>query len=203
MKAFADLLFPDSCLGCGRIVKGGLCTECLESQKRVGWSITSGVFDFDESVQTYAFSGLIRQAIHRLKYKGERSLGEVLALPLIAELKPQDLDVVTWVPAPHQKVVERGFDHAQLLAEAAAAQTGMRCIGLLERTRDAVPQMGLDLEQRKNNVVGVFASRIPSPDRVVLIDDVYTTGATASDAARALKERGAERVLALAIARTP
>lgn len=178
--------------------------SCLKSQGRVERQATSEGFEFDESIQTYAFTGLVRRAIHRLKYKGERSLAEVLAIPLVAELKAlNDCEMVTWIPASHRKVVERGFDHAQLLAEIAAEVTDVPCLSLLERTREAVPQFELDLEERKANVDGLFSCRLPAPDRVAVIDDVFTTGATASDAARALKGKGAEWVVALAVARTP
>lgn len=221
VKAATDLLIPHSCAGCGRIVRGGLCLECLYSQKRLDEfsaccafcgapapprsggcrECARREFAFASACQIFLFGGLVRRAIHALKYRGEKALAEVLARP-IAERLPAGTSVVTWVPAAHQRLRERGFDHGRLLAEMAAARGGRPSAALLRRERETVPQVELPPHERRTNLAGAFAARIPSPEEVFLIDDVFTTGATASEAARALKEGGASTVRVIALARS-
>jgi competence protein ComFC len=219
MRAVADLLYPESCIGCGRLARGGLCRRCLSIAarspagvcNRCGAGAAADVphckecrgreFSFDRARQCAQFTSTARLAILRLKYRGQLGLAEVLALPMAdmaSVLQPQ---VVTWVPTSNRRVRERGFDHAQLLAEAVARQLDVFCSGMIERVRETPPQVGLDPAIRRTNLVGAFACRLPAPDRVLVIDDVFTTGASASEAARALKAAGAREVDSLAFAR--
>jgi ComF family protein len=163
-----------------------------------------------------AFDLVVRAAIHRLKYRGERSLAGALAA-LVVELVrgpaedglvrtgagPSGVEevVATWVPGAQGRLRERGFDHGRLLAEGVAGALGWRAVPLLERVRDVPAQVTLERRTRRRNVEGAFAAVAVVPARVVVVDDVYTTGATASEAARALKAGGAERVVVLGVAR--
>jgi predicted amidophosphoribosyltransferase len=105
------------------------------------------------------------------------------------------------VPADRGRRAERGHHPAERLARALAERWGLPCEPLLTRTRPARRQRGLSLAERRRNVAGAFAAR-PASDTVVLVDDVYTTGATASAAASALRGSGASRVDVVAFART-
>jgi predicted amidophosphoribosyltransferase len=109
--------------------------------------------------------------------------------------------VATWVPATAGRLRDRGFDHGRLLAEGVARALGWPVEPLLERVRDAPAQVTLERQARRRNLEGAFAAAGPVPALVVVVDDVYTTGATASEAARALKAGGAEWVAVLGVAR--
>lgn len=172
-------------------------TECRECRGRR--------FAFDRARQAVAFEAAVRAAVHRLKYRGERALAEVLALPIIElalDLPITDMPAVTWVPATARKQKERGFDHGRLLAELVAGGLGLPLAGLLRRVRQTPPQVCLELKARRKNMIGALESALLVGCHVVVVDDVFTTGATASEAARALKAAGATRVTMLGLART-
>jgi predicted amidophosphoribosyltransferase len=168
---------------------------------------------FDRARQAVVFGQVVRSAIHRLKYRGERSLAEALGA-LVVELvrgpcgvelglstgAPGSL-VVTWVPTTPGRLRDRGCDHGRLLAECVARAQGWPAAPLLARVRDTPPQARLETHARRRNLDGAFAAAAVLPPAVVVVDDVYTTGATASEAARALKAGGAGRVVVLGLAR--
>lgn len=219
MRGLADLLYPQSCAGCARPARGGLCRECLDGLRRPGPQMCGRCgaptevrveeclecrgrrFRFTLARQAVAFEGAVRAAVHRLKYRGEWSLAETLAR-LLAEVAGEAAGAVTWVPPSRRRLRERGFDHAGMLARALAAEIGLPAAPMLRRERDPPPQVRLEPEVRRRNLAGAFACRLPPPPVVTVVDDVFTTGATASEAARALRAAGAERVVALAVART-
>lgn len=220
MRGIADVLYPEACVGCGRLARGGLCSGCLGGVPRLGppncarcGAPTAAAvsecrecrgrrFHFDRARQAVPFDSVVRAAVHRLKYRGEWSLARALAL-LVAEIvPPQAKGAVTWVPAGPGRLRERGFDHARLLAEAVATRLRLPAAPLLRRVRETAPQVRLPPPVRRTNLAGALACRLPPPPAVMVVDDVFTTGATAAEAARALKRAGAERVTVLAVART-
>lgn len=218
MTAVADFVYPHACLGCGRLVRGGICSDCLKRADKVGppncekcGAETASQTDtcnechdrsshFDSAKQLFHFRGVIRVAVHRLKYRGEWGLAEILGQELSALIPLAD--AITWVPMSERKVKDRGFDHARLLAEAAATAAGLPASALLERTRETLPQVGLDLKERRESPVRSMNCRLPPPQVVVVVDDVFTTGATGNEAARALRARGAEWVVVAALCRS-
>ena len=206
MRAIADFAYPHQCLGCGTLVRGGLCRSCIRDFPEVGPQAGSGAeasAPYDCARQRFRFEGLVREAVHRLKYRGEWALAEALGAE-IAPLFPPDLQhvAITFVPMSEKKLRDRGFDHAHLLAEAAAAVVGVSPVSLLARTTDTPPQVSLDPAERRVSPQGSMRCRLPAPESVIVIDDVFTTGATCTEAARALKAAGARWVMVAALARS-
>lgn len=160
-------------------------------------------------------SGL-RELIHLLKYGGVRPAANVLGRMLaeaIAALAPEfPADAVAVVPVPlhRTKLRQRGFNQAELIAHAAIKISPARdrlrlCAGVLQRKRETASQIGLTTHQRRENLRGAFGVVHPElvKDREVLVvDDVYTTGATVSECARVLRRAGAIRVWVATVART-
>jgi ComF family protein len=160
-------------------------------------------------------SGL-REMIHLLKFGGVRPAANVLGRMLaeaIARLDPQfptEGVVVVPVPLHRAKVRQRGFNQAEIIARAALKTDPARdrmhlCPGVLERTRETASQIGLTSRQRRENLRGAFkvAQRELVQDREVLVvDDVFTTGATVSECARVLRRAGASKVWVATVART-
>ncbi|MGQ0616774.1 MAG: ComF family protein [Acidimicrobiia bacterium] len=144
-----------------------------------------------------------RDLVARLKYRNARSALRWLAAALACRVGPAPDVVVTWVPTSAERRRRRGFDQAQLLAAAVAAELRRPCAALL--TRDpGPPQTGRSLVQRR--VGPSFRARArgrPPPERVLLVDDVVTTGSSLAAAARVLRRAGVASVDAAVVARTP
>jgi ComF family protein len=199
-------LTGSTCDLCGeRIgVDGGAnqsCQACQESRPH-----------FHKAAAYGAYDGELREVIHLLKYERVETAAGVLGRMLadaIQKLGPfADPILVVPVPLYRSKRRERGFNQAELIARAALKGTALRCelrVDVLERTRPTVSQIGLTRAQRIENIRGAF--RVPHLNRVagreiLLVDDVLTTGTTASECARVLRKAGAEKVWVATVART-
>jgi ComF family protein len=150
--------------------------------------------------------GPLRKAIHRLKYTGIMALSEPLAQYMADYLtaNPLAVDVVVPVPLHHRRQRERGFNQSVLLARGVAAASGLDVDErALARIRATVPQVGLDIYERRVNVMGAFeahGNRVEGR-RVLVVDDVCTTGATLEACGQALTAAGARSVWGFALAR--
>lgn len=147
---------------------------------------------------------MVRTVIHRFKYSGCRSLASPLA-ELIGELLHplcDGVDAVTWVSPSPDRLRRTGMDHGAVLAGLVAARLGRPAVPMTVRVRRTLPQMKLDPGVRRTNLAGAFGAIICPPEQVLVVDDVFTTGSTASETARALKAAGAERVVVLSAARS-
>ncbi|HXP83530.1 MAG TPA: ComF family protein [Bryobacteraceae bacterium] len=165
-----------------------------------------GLQGFDEVYSYGSFEGTLRQLIHLFKFEGVRPLARVfgdrmaLALP-----REQNFDAIVPLPLHWWKRWRRGFNQADLLAREIGRRWNVPVRDLMLRTRATAPQAGLTNAQRRLNVRGAFrVKRGVRLDgrRILVVDDVFTTGATASACARALKRAGAAHVSLLTLART-
>ncbi|HTT65463.1 MAG TPA: ComF family protein [Bryobacteraceae bacterium] len=163
----------------------------------------SGRRGFDEAFCYGAYEGALRKLIHLFKYGGMRRLARPLGA-LLADALPRDrqFDLVTAVPLHWRKRWLRGFNQSELLGKAIARARGIRMRSVLRRQGATRAQAGLSNAQRRENVAGAFrARRRVAGLRILLIDDVMTTGATAGACAVALKKAGARSVSLLTLAR--
>jgi len=148
----------------------------------------------------FAYTGVVREVVARLKYRGAHAAVGWLADAMVATIEPPVPLVVTWAPTTPARRRARGFDHAELLARAVSRRLRRPCRSLLRRAPGPA-QTGLDAAARRAGPV--FTARRAMAASVLLVDDVTTTGATLSAAARSLRARGAPAVVALTAARTP
>ena len=161
---------------------------------------------FDQALSAGHFEGSLREAVHQFKYRPCRSLGKPLGEWMATKvLLVADLDIVMPVPLHAGRLKERGFNQALLLAHQTSEAHGipLSCDNLF-RTRHTRPQVELSGAERIRNVAGAFALRRPGEvagRRLVLIDDVFTTGATMNECAVVLKRAGAAQVTAFTLAR--
>lgn len=154
------------------------------------------------------FEGPVRTAVHRLKYRDGHALAGPLGGLLVGwwEEHPLGVDVVVPVPLHPQRLERRGYNQAALLAAVLARGVGLPLLErALVRVRNTRPQMSLGREARRANVAGAFRAVDGAVEgqRVLLVDDVCTTGATLEACADALREAGAAEVRALTLARAP
>lgn len=150
---------------------------------------------------------MLRELIHLLKYGKVKTLADPLGDLLSAALPREErFDALTPVPLHWRRQWQRGFNQSEVLARALSRRTGIPTIAALRRVRPTPAQAGLSNAGRRRNVAAAFASR-PSAGaalagkKILLIDDVMTTGSTAAECARALKRAGAARVALLTVAR--
>ena len=165
-------------------------------------------FSFDQARCFGWYEGTLRKIVQQFKYGKLRPLDKRLAswmTPLVSRMNADSLDLVLPVPLHRNRERARGFNQADLLARQLGRQCGIPLGGRdCVRVRDTPPQAGLRAAQRRKNVRGAFA--VPRPakvrgKRVLLVDDVMTTGATVDACARVLRQAGAEGVWVVTLAR--
>jgi ComF family protein len=166
----------------------------------------AGLRGFDAAYAFGLYEGALRELIHLYKYGKVRALDRPLGDLLLRALpRDEPFDWVTPVPLHWRKRWQRGFNQADLLARRIAARTGIPRTRLLRRLRYTASQASLSHTNRRNNVATAFACRRPdlvAGRRILLIDDVLTTGATGAACALELKRSGAARVALLTLARS-
>ncbi|MBO9309606.1 MAG: ComF family protein [Chloroflexi bacterium] len=198
-----DFFFPPHCLACGR-VGSHYCVHCLaelpfppihctpESALRL-------------QIAAAPFEGALRTAIHALKYEGARQLAPLLAARLAEAVARSDFRAQAVVPMPlhSERLAQRGYNQSALLAESLAARLRLPYLpNAVQRIRHTAPQVGLNRQERAANVANAFRA---DPEqvrglRLLLVDDVITTGATMRACAEALHQAGAAEICGLSVA---
>ena len=156
----------------------------------------------DSCVALLAYEDAGRELIARLKYRNARSAVAWLAVSMAALVRMVRVDVVTWIPTTRVRRRERGFDQAQLLARRVARELRVPCRTLLVRAHGP-PQTGRSFAERRTGPLLAPRRTLAVPARVLVVDDVITTGTTVTNAASALRANGARQVSVVAAARTP
>ncbi len=218
-----NLLYPERCVNCGAFGRA-LCAVCEAAispepgpRCPMCWSRWDSAalnghtrplncprclpLDAIDLVRAAAdMTGPARRVVHALKYRGVRSLAPAIAAVLTRAVSGLQFDAVFAVPLHRSRLRDRGFNQAELIRAAAGWPPAG---GELRRLRDTARQVGLHLGQRRSNVSGAFAYAGPdlSAQTVALLDDVVTTGATANECARVLREHGARTIVVIAFAR--
>jgi predicted amidophosphoribosyltransferase len=191
-----DVLFPPGCAVCGARGRSP-CAGCEAALRRPPTlPPPPGV---DRLVALLAYEDEGRELVARLKYRNARSSLPWLAERLAARVDPHDLDVVTWLPTTGRRRRRRGFDQSELLARAVARRLGLPCVRLLRRCAGP-PQTGRTRVERRRRPP-LTAVRPRTPDRVLLVDDVCTTGTSLAAGAAVLRRHGTAVVSAATVAR--
>ena len=208
-----DLLYPPRCVFCREIIErenGGICPDCREKLALLDNDLTmSGEF-FERGAACLPYSGSVRESIHRFKFGGRKEYAGTYAQLLCNRVRDDgdicSCDIVTSPPTNRRNIRKRGYDHAGLLAERAAGLMGIGYVRCFEKSRETKAMFGLHPAERRSNIMGAIALAVPSEQiaekNVLIIDDIFTTGATMSECARVLKMGGAKKVFVLTVAKT-
>lgn len=204
-----ELLFPPKCVLCGAVLERhelDLCRTCRVEAPVYPKPKTKRTF-LDGWTALWYYSGHARKSLLRFKFSNVRSLaapyGRLLAMKLRQDLEGE-FDVLTWIPISPLRRLRRGYDQVELLARAVGEELQMEPRRFLKKVRHNRPQSGIRGEaQRRANVLGVYEAvdrEQLAGKRILLLDDIVTTGATASEAARVLLTAGAKEVYFAAVA---
>ena len=223
-KSLADALNPEGikCVVCGRDIekeRNGFCGGCLKKLpysarvcRKCGVDIRSlndycddcgkNSYAFDEARSPFRYEGEAMKLIRRLKFNGQKYLAKPMSKLMADTLERQNWDfcAVTYIPMNRSGLKNRGYNQARLLAEEICDIIQKPMFGGIVKKEGVIPQEGLDYNGRKDNVKGAFLVTEKPPGRLLLVDDVKTTGATLGEAAKALKKAGCREVYCLTFA---
>lgn len=198
-----NILFPPKCILCGKILEKDetdLCHDCRVDSPECPKSRVKLSF-LDSWAAVWYYEGNIRSSLLRYKFHRARQYaagyGRMLAMKLLTEY-PEGFDVLTWTPISPLRKFTRGYDQVELLAEAVGKELGMEPVRTLQKVRHNRQQSRITGQaERRANVLGVYRAVNPEnfrDRRVLLLDDIITTGATAGECARVLLTAGAKEV---------
>ena len=204
-----DWLFPSRCAFCRRLTqdRAALCPHCREKLPYTGSAARQNFPHLDDCCSPLYYVDNVRSSLLRYKFGGASMYaavyGEILAKCI--DENHISCDSITWAPLSRQRLRKRGYDQARLLAEATAKMLSIPCVPMLRKLRNNPAQSGTgSAEKRRQNVKNVYAALPDAPirgRRILLVDDIVTTGATLSACAEVLRKAGAESVCAATLAR--
>ena len=200
MNLFEDLghylLFPDAnrCAFCNSYTKDTICPDCEKKLLNLRCI---------DACSCYYYDGLVRQIIHDLKFNNKRYIYRAVALIMSCSLPKGD--IITNVPISAKRKRTRGYDQSELIAKEIARICGVKYIPLLKKIKDTPAQSALDAAERRKNVIGAYEC-LPFSDiadkKIILIDDVITTGATMEECKKILYKNNIKNVTSFSFAKT-
>jgi competence protein ComFC len=224
ISLFIDLLFPSRCAGCGRPVSAhqdflcaacarsipileGACPACSAPGTEGPCPVCAGRHWYlDANITVAEYRGVMKNILKELKFGRVRKLHAVLGALASGAVACRGVsaDIITWVPMNAGKKRERGFNQSELIARFVSKQAGIPCRKLLSERHGAGVQRSLGVRDRFINILDRYKTaagiRI-SGQSVLVVDDIFTTGATVNECARQLKIAGARSVISITMAR--
>ena len=221
---FASFLFTKRCKYCGRVIdirkdscdscensikeiKGAVCFKCGKEKKKC--DCHGQILFYEKLCAPYYYSGAIKTLIWRFKFRNKTDiadfLGERMAKTVITRYEGYEFDLVTYVPTTKKDAKNRGYNQAELLAEKLSQILSVPCEALLVKKYETAPQHTLPEMKRTGNLLGVFDVDEKAEiefKRILLCDDVKTTGATLNECAKTLLIGGAAEVFCITAAVT-
>ena len=217
IERLLSYIFPRRCLFCNTLLTPGqlCCAACVKQLEQLfikqhcprcggdptGCNCAGREFVFARNLSVYAYTGLVRTGIHRFKFSHRPDGAKVFAVPMAALIRREypvgQLQLITAVPSNPETLRERGYNQAQLLAKEIARILQLPCDFSLLRRIDTPKQHTLHLKQRLENAKAGYttgSSRRAQGKQILLIDDIFTTGATMQVCSQLLLDQGAQQV---------
>ena len=209
VKWLLSILFPPKCLLCRRVLKDDeldLCRKCRVTGPECA-NFRKKLPFIDSWAAVWYYEDDARRSLLRYKFRGKPNYaagyGRLLAMKL-HQAHPDGMDLLTWVPISRLRRLRRGYDQVELLAQAVGQELGIEAVPLLRKIRHNRPQSRIIGEaKRRANVLGAYRAEnteLFQGKRILLLDDIITTGATASECARVLLTAGAKEIHCGAVA---
>ena len=209
LEQILNALFPPKCILCGKVLppnETDLCHSC-RTDTEIFPKATRNISFVADWTSMWYYNGNVRNSLLRYKFHNRRSYGAVYGRLLAMKLLSKPLcqyDILTWVPVSPQRKRKRGFDQVELIAQAVGQELGTPAVPVLKKIKHNKPQSRLsDPSRRRANVLGAYT--VPDPaaiagKRILLLDDIITTGATIQECSRTLLTAGAKEVYCAAVA---
>jgi len=198
INCLIGLLFPNKCIICKNIYDGIICDDCHAGIKYL--RANEGLIYF-----VAEYSGIMKKAIKLFKFKKKLRLCEPLANIIIKNMPYLDADCIIPVPLYQQRLRSRGFNQSELIAKSISAELAIPLfLNTLIRFRETKPQFSLNKNERKENIKNAFLiinKEDISGKKVLLVDDIYTTGSTVRECKRVLLQGGAKSVFAIVLSK--
>ncbi len=204
-----DLLFPPKCPFCGKLLEKGalLCPDCRRDLPWLTGAAAESKVELTEGcVSALLYDGAVREAVHRYKFGGRSGRSGAFGVLIARCVGEHGLtaDAVSWPSLSKRRLRKRGYDQSRLLAQRVGRELGIPVIRTLDKTHRPA-QSGLkDAGERRGNLIGAYTAVDPARfagKRILLVDDVVTTGATLSECAKTLRLAGAGEVVCATLAR--
>lgn len=203
-----DLVFPPKCVFCTAILESAgetVCPDCRKSLPKYRCERAGKTEFIPKVAAALYYEDTVRRSLHRYKFSGRSHYAPVYAALMWEAVSAQldaPFDTLSYVPLSRKRLRQRGYDQARLLAEELGKILGMEPVPLLEKRRDVPAQSSMKTAaERRANISGCYAVTADVRGRrILLVDDIFTTGATLSEAARMLRTAGAAEVYAAAVA---
>lgn len=228
IKYVLDLLYPTKpkCNICGRVGAAPACAVCMASLDYLqgitclhcGKQLNEqyhdntcpdckgGIFHYDRAYSCFAYSGMGKELIYKLKYEGKTQLSNVIAGLMEERLRNEGLaaDAIVPVPIHENKLKTRGFNQSYIIARELGERLRKPIFDCLVRTKETKEQYNLDRAQRSLNIIDAFSVKlmynIDKYKNILLVDDIYTTGSTVNECSKVLKKAGAKKVYVITAA---
>jgi ComF family protein len=213
-KNFLDLIFPSVCLICHSLSNDPVCAKCqsqlkLFESRKPFFDKGGKVAPFNHILCLFPYEEPLKQALHLLKFERKQILLLWLNKLLLNQLKENNIDLkgialITSVPLAKKRLKERGFNQAELLARSIGDDWNIPYQETLLRTKETTPQFKLKKEARMKNLNQAFQIITLAPikhKKILLVDDIYTTGATLRECGKVLTVAGAKQIIGLTLAK--
>ena len=208
-----DLLFPPKCVFCRVLLNSSEELICPDCQQRLPWLVGNEAHRklpmISDCVSPLSFQGNVRESIHRYKFNGKSWYAQnygILMAQCVQDHLEGSYDLISWVPVSRQRKRERGYDQSFLLAYEMGKVFGQRPAALLKKIKNTQPQSGRKSESaRRSNVKGAYIAirkEMLAGKRILLVDDIVTTGETLLECTRTLKAAGAGDIVCVTLAST-
>lgn len=211
LQDLLDLVYPPRCAFCHKLLRHegeGVCKDCLTGLPYTGdLAVQSGLKQIKCCVSPLFYENTVRDSLHRFKFGQRTGYAGIYAGFMVKSIDENQIscDIISWAPVSRQRLRIRGYDQSELLARELSRRLGRPYKRLLVKQKHTMPQSQTkNAAQRRENVKGAYRCCDPEEvrgKRVLLVDDIVTSGSTLTECAKILKEAGAAEISAVTVAR--